>query len=435
MKVKKVTVLGANGTMGCNVSGIFASFGDAQVYMVSRSLEKSEEAAIKAAKSVKANSIIKNFVPVDYSKLASCVKNSDLIFESVSEDIDIKIEITHEVAQYIGIDTVFCSGTSGLSITTLAEVLPEKLRKNYIGIHMYNPPYSMTLCELIPTKYTDAKMFEDVKKYMTNKLYRTVVVVKDSPAFLGNRIGFQFINEVLQYSEKFKYSGGIDYIDSILGQFTGRSMPPLVTSDFVGLDIHKAIVDNIYQNTSDYARDTFIMPEFAINLVNKGKYGKKAGEGLYKVEVCDSGFKHYMVYDIFSNSYRNKMNFSFPFAESMIASFAIGDYETAFETLINNRSIEAEMCLEFLLKYVIYSLNATNLVGYDINAADDVMATGFKWCPPLAVIKALIGVENFKNLAKERLNKDIIFKIDLDSLLSNVKCSKYDYRSYFKAKK
>ena len=75
--------------------------------------------------------------------------------------------------------------------------------------------------------------------------------MKDSPAFLGNRIGFQFINEALQYAEKYKFNGGIDYIDAILGPFTGRAMSPLVTANFVGLDVHKAIVDNLYENTRD----------------------------------------------------------------------------------------------------------------------------------------------------------------------------------------
>ena len=102
----------------------------------------------------------------------------------------------------------------------------------------------------------------ELKEYLSNKLIRTVVEVKDSPAFLGNRIGFQFINEALRYAERFKDNGGIDYIDAILGSFTGRSMAPLTTSNFVGLDVHKAIVDNIYEDTHDHAHETFVLPEF-----------------------------------------------------------------------------------------------------------------------------------------------------------------------------
>lgn len=84
MTIKTVTVIGANGTMGTNVSAIFASFGNAKVYMVSRDLEKSKTAAQKAGKTVKADSIISNLVPADYIMLADCVKESDLVFESAT---------------------------------------------------------------------------------------------------------------------------------------------------------------------------------------------------------------------------------------------------------------------------------------------------------------------------------------------------------------
>jgi 3-hydroxyacyl-CoA dehydrogenase len=430
--IKTVTVLGANGTMGRNIAGIFASFGNAKVYMVSRSIEKSRMAIEKTAKSVKADAIIKNLIPADYSMLEECVFESDLIFESVAEDINSKIEINHEIATFVGKNKIICTGSSGLSIKYLADAFPEEIRKNYLGVHFYNPPYSMTLCEIIPSDYTDKSILEEIKDYVTNTLYRTAVEVKDSPAFLGNRIGFQFINESLQYA--YKDNGGIDYIDAILGQFTGRSMAPLVTSDFVGLDVHKAITDNLYQNTNDYARDTFIMPQFAINLVNKGMLGRKTNGGLYKLIVSESGIKKSLVYDIASDSYREKMRYSFPFAENIIDSLKVGDYTTAFETLINNHSIEAELCLELLLKYVVYSLNAAHIVGDGIHSADDVMATGFNWCPPLAVIKALFGVENFSKLVYERLNSQLINQIDLEMLLANVEESNYDYRRYFKAK-
>ena len=89
--LKTVTVVGANGTMGANVSAIFASFGNATVYMVARDKEKSKKAAIKAGKSVKADSIVTHLIPVDYSNLDECVKNSDLVFESAAENLNLKI--------------------------------------------------------------------------------------------------------------------------------------------------------------------------------------------------------------------------------------------------------------------------------------------------------------------------------------------------------
>lgn len=432
--IKTVTVLGANGTMGRNIAAIFASFGKAKVYMVSRSIESAKQAAEMAAKSVRADAIKGNLIPADYAMLEKCVNDSELIFESVAEDLNTKLDVNKQLAQYVDNETIICTGSSGLSIRQLAEVFPVSIRKNYLGVHFYNPPYNLTLCELIPSEYTDKKLLNEINDYVSNTLHRTAVEVKDAPAFLGNRIGFQFINEGLQYAEKYKEKGGIDYIDSILGQFTGRSMAPLVTSDFVGLDVHKAIVDNLYENTNDYARNTFIFPEFTNNMVDKGTLGRKTKIGLYKLEISETGKKK-LVYDITSESYREISKYNFPFVERMIASFKIGDYNSAFKALINDQSIEAQLCLEFMLKYVIYSLNANTLVGTTIHSADDVMATGFNWCPPLAVIQALFGVAYFKELANERLSKELISEIDLEKLLSTVKNSKYDYRRFFKAKR
>lgn len=433
-EIKTVTVVGANGTMGTNVSGIFASFGNAKVYMISRDIEKSKKAAEKACKSVRADSIRKNLIPADYSMLEQCVSESDLVFESTAEKLEVKLDVTKKIAASLSADAIACTGTSGLSITTLSECFPENLRKNYFGVHFFNPPYNMILCEVTPTKYTDMTLFEETKKYLKNTLFRTVVEVKDSPAFLANRIGFQFINEAFQYAEKYKDNGGIDYIDAILGPFTGRAMAPLTTADFVGLDVHKAIVDNLYENTNDYAHETFVLPEFVQKLIDDGMLGRKAGGGIYKTEVYENGFKRRTVYDIETGMFRDKMNYVFPFAEKIKSNLKNGDYEKAFTRLVNNKSLEATICLEFLLKYIIYSLSATEEVGYKISSADDVMATGFNWCPPMAMIQAFSTVTDVQQLIKERVDKSILDKIDVDSLLAKVKPSKYDYRLYFKSR-
>ena len=349
MEIKTVTVVGANGTMGTNVAGIFASFGNAKVYMVSRDIEKSKKAAVKAAKSVRADSVANNLIPADYSMLEACVAESDLVFESTAEKLDVKFAVTDLIAASLKKGAIACTGTSGLSVTALAERFPADMRGNYFGVHMFNPPYNLTLCELASTKYSDKTVLEELKTYLKNVLFRTVVDVADSPAFLGNRIGFQFINEALRYAEQYKDNGGVDYIDAILGSFTGRSMAPLVTADFVGMDVHKAIVDNLYTNTTDYAHDSFILPSFAVKLIEEGKLGKKSGGGLYKTVVHENGTKHQFVYDINTDTYRKKMEYVFPFAEEMKAHLNEGDYVSAFNALISNRSQEAKICLRFLL--------------------------------------------------------------------------------------
>lgn len=432
MNIRTVTVIGATGTMGANVAGIFASFGNAKVFCVGRDINKVKKTIPRIVKSVKADAISLNLIPVDFSTLEDCVRQSDLVFESSKENLDVKSEIAKLVAKALQPHAVSCTGSSGLSITTIAECYPKNVRNHFFGVHFFNPPYSMPLCELTPTKYTDKQMQSELNDYLSKKLFRTVVEVKDSPAFLGNRIGFQFINEALQYAEKYKDNGGIDYIDAILGSFTGRTMAPLTTSDFVGLDVHKAIVDNLYENTNDYAHETYVLPEFVKDLIKNGKLGRKSGGGLYQLIKYENGFKRLTVYDINTGLFRDVIPYVFPFADKMKRLIAEGDYAEAFEVLVNNHSQEAEICLSFLLKYIVYSLYATEKVGYTVEAADDVMATGFNWCPPMAMFQALSTVADVPALIKERL-PEICAKVDVDSLLADIKPSKYDYRIYFKS--
>lgn len=352
MRVSTVTVIGASGTMGANVAGIFASFGGAKVYCVGRDREKVKRTIPRIVKSVRADAIADRLVPADFSALDSCVADSDLVFESSAEDIGVKTEIARRVGKVLRKTAISCTGTSGLSITSLAECYPEDVRGHFFGVHMFNPPYSMPLCELTPTIYSDPELLDELKNYLSGILFRTVVEVKDSPAFLGNRIGFQFINEALQYADRYKDNGGIDYIDAILGSFTGRTMAPLTTSDFVGLDVHKAIVDNIYQNTCDYAHKTFLLPDFFQKLIVNNMLGRKTGGGLYQLVRYDNGLKRQTVYDINTGMYRDVIPYVFPFADKMKRYLSEGDYAKAFDCLVHNRSQEAEICLSFLLKYI-----------------------------------------------------------------------------------
>ncbi len=406
--IKIVTIIGANGTMGTNAAAMFSSFGNAKVYLISRSIQKSRNSIDRAVKSVRADSIRKNMIACDYTMLETCIKESDLIFESVSEDIEIKKEVTLKAIKYANENSIIATGTSGLSINSIAKELPENLRKNYYGVHFFNPPYNMTLLELIPSIFAEEATTNEFYDYLKRKLFRTVVICKDSPAFVANRIGFQFLNMALQYAEKYKDRGGINYIESILGTFTGRNMTPCETVDFVGLDVHKAIVNNLNENTSDDLNNTFLLPQYIENLIQEGKLGKKTGEGLFKSVVLEDGTKEKMVFDIKTNKYIKYKKLHFVFADRMNSYLNNGDYALAFNILLNDKSNEAKICLDFLKTYIEYSLYVGKEVCRDIKMIDDAMATGFNWCPPLALSNAL-------------------FKTNYDT--------KYDYRSYFKVVK
>lgn len=430
LNVKTVTVVGANGTMGTNVAGIFASFGGADVFMVCRDLEKSKKAIDKAYHSVRADSIKGKMHPADYSMLEECVKQSDLVFESVAENLNIKEDITKRIGEHINRGAFICSGTSGLSINEIASCLPCELRPNYYGVHMFNPPYSLSLCELIPSRDSNPQTTEALANYLKNTLLRTVINTADVPAFLANRIGFNFMNKALQYADKYKLRGGIDYIDAILGTFSGRLMSPLVTVDFVGLDIHEAIVENVYDNADDYEKESFKLPKYVVDLIETGRLGRKVGEGLYKSVVLEDGRRLRLVFDINLKQYRPIEKYNFAFAQKMNDCIKDGNYFDAVNALVNDKSDEAKICLEFLIDYIVYALNMSEKTSRDITAADDAMAMGFNWCPPLAMLELLSSAVNVEKKAKA-----FGIKGTETGVLSRAKKSKYDYRPFFRASK
>ncbi|WP_270526352.1 3-hydroxyacyl-CoA dehydrogenase family protein [Longibaculum muris] len=431
MNIKTVTVLGANGTMGRNVSAIFASFGQAKVYMMCRNMKKSEEAVKLAFHSIRAESIKDNLIPVTYDDLQKCISESDLIFESLSEDLSVKKEMYQNLKKYLKKEAIIATGTSGLSIKKLSQSFGVK-SNDFFGIHMFNPPYNLPLCELIVHDDSQRLKADRIKEYLSNKLKRTVVEVKDSPSFLGNRIGFFFINQAMIMAERYKDQGGIDYIDSILGNFTGRNMSPLVTSDFVGLDVHKSIVDYIYENTEDSFNEYFKAPEYLNRLVDEGMLGRKVNNGLYHK---DRDRNDIYVYDIKSNEYRIKNNYQFYFANKMIKNILIGDYNRAIDILLSDESLEAIICKTMLLQYIVYSLKISMEVSTDIRSCDDAMATGFSWIPPIALISLLGGKKRVRELSKKYLDDNFNDILEDRLLFDSIpEYSNYDFRPFLKAR-
>ena len=421
MEIKNVVVIGASGAVGKAVSGIFASFGNAKVYMLCRNPNKNIEAPSEAAVSVKALTVKDNLILKSMDELEECVSGADLVFESVSEDLDLKKEIHSRINKASRGNCIVATGTSGLSVDELADCYDKNKRSNFFGIHFFNPPYSLLLCELIPSKYNDKKMIDQVHDYLRDVLLRDVVIVKNEPAFLANRIGFMFMNEALQYAEKYKEYGGIDYIDFVLGKYTGRNMKPIETIDFVGLDVHKAIVDNVYKNTSD--KDSFKLPDYVNKLIDEGKLGAKVKEGLYKKENGKD-----LVYDIATGNYREVVNYNFYYLDNVINCFKGANYKEGFDIIKNDNSQECKICMYFMLKYIVYSIETANKLCDDVRYCDSAMASGFNWLPPLALIEVLGGNKEVVKLCKKHLKKDY------SSLFENIPKSKFDYRKYIKAK-
>ena len=134
--------------------------------------------------------------------------------------------------------------------------------------------------EVIPGPDTDPAVVQHAVAILTKRLGRKVIVTKDLPAFVGNRVGFKVLNECAQLAGEH----GVAYIDYLIGPHTGRAMAPLATVDLVGWDVHKAIVDNVHAHCEDEARDAFAMPAYMSAGLDKGCLGDKTPErgGFYR---------------------------------------------------------------------------------------------------------------------------------------------------------
>lgn len=376
MIINSITVIGANGTIGSQVAGLLAAFCNAKVFLVCRTYEKSAQAIEKAMKSVRADSIKSFLIPKTYDELGDCIQSSDWVFESVVEDMKTKLDVNKVIAKYRKPGTIVSTGTSGLSVEVLAAAFDEEGKALYFGTHFFNPPYSLPLLEFVTTDCNNKAVSKELVEYLQTVVRRKVICVKDKAGFLGNRIGFLFMNKVAQYAETYKDRGGIDYIDSILGCFTGRAMPPLETIDFVGLDVHKAIVDHLHECEPAFYSTEQVVPSYILNLIQEGRVGRKVGAGLFNKD---------RVYDITSGTYRQRKDYSFTFAEKMIEFIGDGLYQKAFHVLASDSSEEAEICRFFLNEYVTLSQSSVGIVAQSMNDADIAMCFGFNWAPPSTI--------------------------------------------------
>lgn len=431
-EIKTVTMLGANGTMGAGSAAIVAAFGGAKVYMLARTLEKAKDGIEKAVGSVRSGVVEARFEAGTYDDdLERCVAESDWVFECVAESYEIKEPINKRIAASRKPGTLISTVSSGLSIARLASHFDEDGQKHYYGTHFFNPPYKLVLCELVTQPKNDPALTKELRKYLESTLLRYVVVTNDTPAFAGNRIGFQLMNEAAQLAEKHQDKGGIHLIDSLLAGYTGRAMSPLATVDLVGLDVHKAIVDNIYENTKDSAYDTFKLPGYMQKLIDDGSLGNKAGQGFYKRGKTADGKRTKQVYNTKSGKYENLPAIEIPFKKAAATLIANSDYKAAIEIFKTAKGFEAELLRHFIARYISYSLELIPEVT-DLAGVDGAMSFGFNWVAPSAWIDLLGGVDETKKFieAQKLPVADHFGKISGSSNYSLK--GKLDYRQLFK---
>lgn len=221
-------------------------------------------------------------VPANYDQGLELLRGCDLIVEAIAERMDWKQDLYKKIAPFVPDHTVLASNTSGLGINKLAEVLPEQLRHRFCGVHFFNPPRYMHLAELIPAKTTDKAVLEGLETLLTTTLGKGVVYAKDTPNFIGNRIGVFSILATVHHTAEHKL--GFDEVDAITGPLIGRPKSATYrTSDVVGLDTMAHVIKTMADTLPDDPwHKYFQSPKWLDALIAKGALGQKTGAGIFR---------------------------------------------------------------------------------------------------------------------------------------------------------
>lgn len=384
-RIQKVVVLGANGTMGFRCGAMFAAAG-LEVAMLARDAKKAEQAVAGARKTVRSSTIGEWMTTGTYADdMQSAVADADLIFEAVAEDPAIKADFFEKIDRWRRPDSIVATVSSGLSITSLAASRSESFQRNFLGLHFFNPPNVIVGTEIIAGEKTDPALVDFVEDFCTRRLGRIMIRTADTPAFAGNRVGFKVLNECAQLAEKH----GPALVDLLVGPYTGRAMPPLATIDLVGWDVHRAIVDNVYANTNDEARETNRLPDYMKQLMDRGTLGAKSGGGFFK-----RGDEGPLALDIKSGDYIPVGRLDLPrpdFIKKIKALHYVGDYERGMKLFAEAKGEEAALAQRVISGYISYAFHRVGEVTDTITGIDLIMGAGFNWAPP-SVLVDVIGL-------------------------------------------
>jgi|DewCreStandDraft_5_1066085.scaffolds.fasta_scaffold13240_3 3-hydroxyacyl-CoA dehydrogenase len=392
--IQKVVVLGANGTMGAGSGEVFAA-GGCDVVFLARTIEKAHEGLVAAQNMAKSVRIADRISLGTYDQdLEEAVSKADLIFEALAEDMELKKAFFAKVDKYRRPESIVATVSSGLSIAEMALGRSESFRRNFLGIHLFNPPSVIVGTEVIPHAETDPQLVRDVVEMLEKRFGRVAIVAADKPAFAGNRVGFKVLNEVAILAEEH----GVAFMDYLIGPYTGRAMAPLATIDLVGWDVHKAIVDNVYAHTKDEAHEAFRLPAYMEELIARGHLGNKTPQfgGFYR-RVKEGNQTVQLVLDPKTGAYKDLRESGvrkLPWLEQIRDLHHVGRYREALRAFLVAEGPEADLARKVVFGYVSYALNRVGEqeVVREVRDMDRIMGFGFNWAPP-SVLVDIVGVE------------------------------------------
>lgn len=420
-RIKKIAIIGS-GIMGSGIACHFANIGCDVLLLdiVPRSLTDKEQAkGLSLDDKVVRNRLVNDALataikskpaPLYHPSFANRIttgnleddiakiKDVDWIMEVVVERLDIKKQVFETIEKHRTPGTVITSNTSGIPIKFMSEGRSEDFQKHFCGTHFFNPARYLKLFEIIPGPKTDQAVLDFLNEYGEKFLGKTSVIAKDTPAFIGNRIGIFSIMSLFHTVKEMGLT--IEEIDKLTGPVIGRPKSATFrTVDVVGLDTLVHVANGIHENCpNDERHDLFKLPDFVTTMLENKWLGSKTGQGFYKKQKSKDGKKEILSLDLNTLEYREKQRAKFATLEQ---TKTIDKVEDRFKVLVKGKDKAGEFFRKNFAALFAYVSNRIPEITEDLYKIDDAMKAGFGWEHGPFQIWDAIGVENGIALAKE----------------------------------
>jgi 3-hydroxyacyl-CoA dehydrogenase len=392
--IKKVAVIGS-GIMGSGIACHFANIGVEVLLLdiVPNALTEAEEKkGLTLENKVVRNRLVNDHLtnalksnpsPIYSQKFASRITtgnttddmakiaNYDWIIEVVVERLDIKKIVFEQIDQYRRPGTLVTSNTSGIPIQFMSEGRSEDFQAHFCGTHFFNPARYLKLFEIIPGPKTSNEVLDFLFDYGSKFLGKTSVVAKDTPAFIGNRIGIFGIQSLFHLVKEMDLS--IEEVDKLTGPVIGRPKSATFrTVDVVGLDTLVHVANGLYENCpNDEAHELFKLPDFINKMMENKWLGSKTGQGFYKKEG-----KEILSLDLNTLEYRAAKKASFATLE---LTKTIDKPIDRFKVLVKGKDKAGEFYRKNFSAMFAYVSNRVPEITDDFYKIDDAMKAGFGW--------------------------------------------------------
>ncbi len=279
---ERVAVVGA-GTMGSGIAQVAAAAGfevtlhDVSEAVLTRARDqiatRLEQAVAKGKLLASERDLALGHLTLA-SKLTEAVRDASLVVEAVLERLPLKHDVFRSLVEHTPAHAILASNTSSISIASIAAAVPDPGR--VVGMHFFNPPYAITLLELVHAPDTSEATITRARAF-AEAMGRDVIVVKDSPGFATSRLGIVLGLEAIRMVEQGVASAAD--IDKAMEKGYRHAMGPLKTGDLVGLDTRLDIAGTLYAQLKG---EQYRPPELLRRMVQEGKLGKKSGQGFYR---------------------------------------------------------------------------------------------------------------------------------------------------------